>query len=100
MTYVVSIFRKAEGDLNQIYDWLARHSPSGAARWYAAARNAIAGLREHPDRFALAPESSELTCPVATAFSKHAAVGHIGSSSRSMATRSASCEFAVLGKHP
>ncbi len=35
-TYSVVVLRRADGDVEEIHDWLARRSPAGAACWYAA----------------------------------------------------------------
>ena len=60
MRFTVSILRRAQGDVDEIYEWIARQSPTGAVRWYAAFCHAANGLRENANRCAQATESSDL----------------------------------------
>lgn len=64
MTYTVAILRRAQADVDHIYDWIAERSPSGAIRWYAAFLEATRRLRDRPFACAVAPESQELDLEV------------------------------------
>jgi plasmid stabilization system protein ParE len=60
MKYNVSILQRAQLDIDEIYDWIAKHSPAGAVRWYTAFCEVIAALQQDAYRFSLAPESEVL----------------------------------------
>ncbi len=60
----VTVLRRARRDIDHILEWIGKRSRPGAARWHAALQEAVAGLREDPTRFALAPESEDLGQPV------------------------------------
>jgi plasmid stabilization system protein ParE len=57
MTLKLKILPRAADDVQCIFDYLAKHSPQGAADWWdafdSAAQEATRGLVEHP----LAPEN-------------------------------------------
>ena len=58
MTYHIILQPTAEADVERIIDYLAERSPEGAAAWCRAWENLLAQLRQRPESFALAPESS------------------------------------------
>jgi plasmid stabilization system protein ParE len=60
MRFTVSILRRAQSDVDEIYEWIARRSPAGAVRWYAAFCQAASELCENADRCAQAAESGDL----------------------------------------
>lgn len=70
MTYVVLVLRRAQWDVDHIYDWIAERSPAGAKSWYSAFRKAAAELSHHPESYGLAPESQELQREVRHRFFK------------------------------
>jgi plasmid stabilization system protein ParE len=57
MKYRISILTRANADLQNIFDWLAKRSPSGAAAWYEVAIQAIEELRLTADQHGFALES-------------------------------------------
>jgi plasmid stabilization system protein ParE len=62
MSYRVILNERAAGQLEAAYLWWLEHrSPSQATRWYNGFLDAMDGLRENPDRFGAARESSK--CP-------------------------------------
>jgi plasmid stabilization system protein ParE len=58
--YSVVVLARARGDVDAIYTWLRRRSPSGAVRWYTAFLQAANSLGVNPDRHGFAPESTEV----------------------------------------
>lgn len=60
MAFKVLLLRRAQADVNAIYEWIAKRSASGAANWYAAFFNAAAALERDPDSCAAAPEAKRL----------------------------------------
>ena len=58
MTHHVVLTRRADRELEDAADWWAEHRSSHqAAHWYAGFSDAIASLRENPERCPLAPEN-------------------------------------------
>jgi len=70
MTYVVVVLRRAQWDVDHIYDWIAKRSPAGAESWYSALKRAVTGLSHHPESCSLAPESQELHREIRQCFFK------------------------------
>ena len=64
MKFSVAILARAQSDVDQIYDWLNKRSPSGALRWYAAFCEAIRELQEDAGRFPIASETASLSVEV------------------------------------
>jgi plasmid stabilization system protein ParE len=62
--YAVSLLRRAQADLDNIFDWIAERSPKGATQWYSAFLRATATLRRNPARCAQAPESAEVNSDI------------------------------------
>jgi len=58
MTYHVEITAEAEGDIESDYAYIAQRAPLAARRWKKGIRAAIRSLNRNPQRFGLAPESS------------------------------------------
>ena len=54
MAYKVEVSEEAEAD--EVYDWIAEHSPSRAAKWYNGLLNAIRSLAENPQQYPVIPE--------------------------------------------
>jgi plasmid stabilization system protein ParE len=61
---------RAERDADDIYAWIARRSPDGAAKWYAAFRKMLRSLENDPARHAPAPEGASLGLDVQQALFK------------------------------
>ena len=57
MSFRVLIETPASAEIEAVYLWLAARSPRNAARWYHGLMEALATLRDHPARCALARES-------------------------------------------
>ena len=60
MPFQVVLLRRAQADVNAIYDWLEKRSPSGASNWYTAFFDSISSLERDPDVCAAAPEAKRL----------------------------------------
>jgi toxin ParE1/3/4 len=60
MAYLVSISRRAERDLDRLYDYIDAGESDVAILWYRRLRIAISRLEEHPARCPLTPESDKL----------------------------------------
>ena len=58
MTYKIILQPGAESDVERIISYLAERSLHGAAAWRTAWNKLLAELRDHPESFGLAPESS------------------------------------------
>lgn len=58
MTYRIILQPSAESDVDRIVGYLTERSPQGAATWCNAWDNLLDQLRERPESFGLAPESS------------------------------------------
>jgi plasmid stabilization system protein ParE len=54
----VRILARAEVDIGQMFDWLTRRSPQGAANWYAALLTALSRIAKSPDHYSVVAESS------------------------------------------
>jgi plasmid stabilization system protein ParE len=59
MAYKLKVTRRAMAEAYQTYEWLAKQSASGAARWLRDLFAKIETLKKHPDRCPLAEESPE-----------------------------------------
>jgi plasmid stabilization system protein ParE len=59
MTYHVLVTTRAERELNQATDWIAKNAPDTAERWFRGFVKAILTLEENPERCALARENPE-----------------------------------------
>ena len=57
MKFTVRIADAAQEDLIAACQYIARHSPENAERWYAGMVSAIQSLAEMPERCPIAPES-------------------------------------------
>jgi len=60
MTFKVVFLRRAQADVEKIYEFIASRSALGASRWYVALSEAVASIGQNPDRCAAAPESERL----------------------------------------
>jgi plasmid stabilization system protein ParE len=58
MTYRIILQPAAEADVERIVDYLFERSPDGAVAWCKVWDKLLAELRQRPETFALAPESS------------------------------------------
>jgi len=70
MTYVVRILGRAQADVDDVYLWLRRSSPTGAVAWYSAFLDRYTGLGENAMSCALAPEAARLGIELRQAFFK------------------------------
>ena len=52
--------RRAQADVERIYQFIASRSSAGASRWYLALGEAVTSLARDPNRCAAAPESVRL----------------------------------------
>lgn len=68
--YRVVVTSRAERDADGIYAWLARRSPDGATKWYAAFRKMLRSLEKDPVRHARAPEAASLGLDIQQALFK------------------------------
>lgn len=67
MTFRVEITAGAEQDSDAVLEWLLSHDAGNAGlRWFVALQDAIASLREFPERCPFAPENSSSPFKVAT----------------------------------
>jgi plasmid stabilization system protein ParE len=53
MSRSLRILDKARADIDQIFDWLERRSPQGAANWYSALVKAFGKIAERPESYAI-----------------------------------------------
>lgn len=60
MKFAVHMTNEAVADVDSIYHYIYRQSPSGAKSWFRALSQAKEDLEAGPERFALAPESEYL----------------------------------------
>jgi plasmid stabilization system protein ParE len=60
MAFQVSLTRRAERDLEEIYLFIGADDSPAARRWYTDLKDALLSLREHPERCAKAPENPRL----------------------------------------
>lgn len=56
MTIRIVIAARADRDAQEIFAWLAAHSPAGAASWFDSYLTAVESLRQFPLRGGLAEE--------------------------------------------
>jgi plasmid stabilization system protein ParE len=59
VSYRVVFTPRARADALEAFRWIAEHSPTAAARWYAGLEKAITKLGELPERHPVAEEESE-----------------------------------------
>jgi plasmid stabilization system protein ParE len=64
MAYRVEIARRAEADLEELYQWVVERAPQQGARWFNGLERAVLSLDEHPKRCPVAPESIDPDQPV------------------------------------
>jgi toxin ParE1/3/4 len=64
MTYQIYLSQRARRDVDDIHEWIAQHSPSGANRWYDSFREAMFSLESTAENKGLAPEAREFERPV------------------------------------
>lgn len=57
MTYKVLISRRAQRELNQAADWIAKSAPETAERWFNKFVEALLTLRDNPHRCGFAREN-------------------------------------------
>jgi plasmid stabilization system protein ParE len=57
MKYEVILLPQAERDVQQIHNWIAERSPSGAAQWFNRFIEVLETLEARPDSCSLAPEN-------------------------------------------
>jgi plasmid stabilization system protein ParE len=57
MRYRLRVLPEADGDIQQIYSWIAARSKDGAFAWYERLSSVIESLRDHPLSCTLAPEN-------------------------------------------
>jgi plasmid stabilization system protein ParE len=101
--YRVAVTNRAERDTDEIYVWIARRSPDGASKWYAAFRKMLRRLEKDPVRHARAPEAATLGLDVRQALFK-TRYGHtyralytvVGDTVHVIAVRGAGEELATL----
>jgi plasmid stabilization system protein ParE len=70
MTRALRILRRAVGDIDDIYDWLRKRSPTGAVTWYEALTRRLVELTAGDFLGASAPESTKLGVDLRHAFFK------------------------------
>jgi plasmid stabilization system protein ParE len=68
--YRLVVTSRAERDADDIYAWIARHSPDGATKWYAAFLKMLGNLQKDPVRHARAPEAANLGLDIQQALFK------------------------------
>lgn len=59
MTYRFEISERARADADEVYAWIAQHSPEQAERWYQGLFEQIEVLTSHPLRCPLAAENDK-----------------------------------------
>ena len=57
MSFDVLVTERAEQELNQAADWIARDAPDTAEKWFNGFVEALDSLGEHPERCGLAREN-------------------------------------------
>lgn len=58
--YQVKITRTAEGDLKEIWDYIAKDSPAEAEKFISRIEHQITTLEQYPERCPLVPENEVL----------------------------------------
>jgi plasmid stabilization system protein ParE len=61
MSRTLRILRRAQDDVDVIFNWLSRRSVRGAIAWYMAFRHALGLIAQAPESFPEAPESRVLS---------------------------------------
>lgn len=64
MTFRVVVQPRAESDVSQLFDWIARQSRDGAVRWFQEWLQTVESLAVNPLRFGFAPENQWSTAEV------------------------------------
>lgn len=64
MSYTVVVLPRARDQITGIVQWLAEHSPEGAARWLVAYDEAVDRLADHAGDCGLAPEDEYVTLTI------------------------------------
>ena len=64
MKFAVHISRRAERDIREVSNWIAKHSRQGAIRWLDALEKVVDRLADDAENYALADESRNLPYPV------------------------------------
>jgi plasmid stabilization system protein ParE len=64
MAYRVELSRRAEADLEELYQWVVHRAPQQGARWFNGLERAVLSLDRHPKRCPVAPESFDPSQPV------------------------------------
>lgn len=70
MSLQVRVSERAERDVDAIFEWLGKHSPDGALRWYEAYLNSLNSLPLKAPGSASAPEAESLEADVRQVFFK------------------------------
>ena len=60
MAYLVKLARRAERDLEELYDTVAADSSAAALKWYVGLKRAVLALEEFPLRCPPTPEDKRL----------------------------------------
>jgi plasmid stabilization system protein ParE len=58
MNRIVRIFARARADIEEIFNWLERRSPPGAATWYYALLRSLERIAQNPDRHSIIAEAT------------------------------------------
>lgn len=99
MTYRVRFQARAKADVRNIVRYIKQHSVSGAAAWLSVLENARQKVGTNADGYGLCDEASHFEIDVRQFLFKTRRGRTYRSCSRSSATKSASCGFAVPGRH-
>jgi plasmid stabilization system protein ParE len=70
MRYKIAVLRRAEADVQTIYNWLKKRSTDGAIRWLDALRDAIQRLTADAATHAKGAESSKLSLDIRESYFK------------------------------
>ena len=57
MAYRVDIAKNAEGELEELYFWVAARAPQQGAKWFNGLERAVLSLDQSPKRCPIAPEN-------------------------------------------
>ena len=60
MTFQVTVLPQAQGDVDQIYSWIAERSLDGATRWYEKFLESLESLKTNPESCSFAPENDHV----------------------------------------
>jgi plasmid stabilization system protein ParE len=70
MIYKIILQPRAEADVGQVIGYLSDRSKQGAAAWRKSWNSLLNELRRHPERFSVAPESTDYNDEIRHAFFK------------------------------